>query len=145
MYLWSFLLCFSLSVLLHEFISFIHFSVPINQELRRLLATFQTQNQQLKGEVQRYRRKFKESQVEIQKVKCDMASDLYSVELFKLNQVLLFVKQISVVSRTQPSCSWPRESHLLQWHPLSIDVNRATWSMMRFVIVLISVLINISF
>ncbi|XP_071848994.1 E3 ubiquitin-protein ligase BRE1B-like [Apostichopus japonicus] len=44
-------------------------AVPINQELRRLLATFQTQNQQLKGEVQRYRRKFKESQVEIQKLK----------------------------------------------------------------------------
>lgn len=44
-------------------------AVPINQELRRLLATYQTQNSQLKGDVQRYRRKFKEAQVEIQKLK----------------------------------------------------------------------------
>ena len=43
----------------------------INQEMRNLIQSLQKQNQQLKGEAQRNRRKVKESTIEINKVMTD--------------------------------------------------------------------------
>ncbi|CAH1231496.1 RNF40 [Branchiostoma lanceolatum] len=44
---------------------------PINRELRHLITSLQNHNQQLKGEVARYKRKLREAQTEIQKLKSD--------------------------------------------------------------------------
>ncbi|XP_043237647.1 E3 ubiquitin-protein ligase Bre1-like [Amphibalanus amphitrite] len=42
---------------------------PINREMRHLITSLQNHNQQLKGEVQRYRRKYKETNIELIKVR----------------------------------------------------------------------------
>ena len=42
---------------------------PINKEMRNLITSLQTHNNQLKGEVARYKRKFKEKEVEITKLR----------------------------------------------------------------------------
>ncbi|KAK0086594.1 hypothetical protein PV325_002903 [Microctonus aethiopoides] len=42
---------------------------PINREMRHLITSLQNHNQQLKGEVHRYKRKYKEASVEIPKLK----------------------------------------------------------------------------
>ncbi|XP_037092675.1 LOW QUALITY PROTEIN: E3 ubiquitin-protein ligase Bre1-like [Pollicipes pollicipes] len=42
---------------------------PINREMRHLITSLQNHNQQLKGEVQRYRRKYKEINIELFKVR----------------------------------------------------------------------------
>lgn len=41
---------------------------PINREMRHLITSLQNNTQQLKGEVQRYKRKYKEANAEIPKV-----------------------------------------------------------------------------
>jgi len=41
---------------------------PINREMRHLITSLQNHNQQLKGEVHRYKRKYKDSNAEIPKV-----------------------------------------------------------------------------
>ncbi|KAI5719951.1 hypothetical protein M8J76_017109 [Diaphorina citri] len=45
---------------------------PINREMRHLITSLQNHNQQLKGEVIRYKRKYRESTVDIQKLKKDI-------------------------------------------------------------------------
>ena len=42
---------------------------PINKEMRNLITSLQTHNVQLKGEVARYKRKFKEKETEITKLR----------------------------------------------------------------------------
>lgn len=42
---------------------------PINREMRHLITSLQNHNQQLKGEVHRYKRKYKESSIEIPKLR----------------------------------------------------------------------------
>lgn len=42
---------------------------PINREMRNLISSLQNHNRQLKAELQRFKRKFKESQNEISKLK----------------------------------------------------------------------------
>ena len=42
---------------------------PINREMRHLITSLQNHNQQLKGEVQRYRRKYKEINIELFRVR----------------------------------------------------------------------------
>lgn len=41
---------------------------PINREMRHLITSLQNHNQQLKGEVHRYKRKYKDSSQELNKV-----------------------------------------------------------------------------
>jgi len=41
---------------------------PINREMRHLITSLQNHNQQLKGEVHRYKRKYKEASTEIPRV-----------------------------------------------------------------------------
>lgn len=41
---------------------------PINREMRHLITSLQNHNQQLKGEVHRYKRKYKEASIEIPRV-----------------------------------------------------------------------------
>lgn len=41
---------------------------PINREMRHLISSLQNHNLQLKGDVQRYKRKLRETQMEINKV-----------------------------------------------------------------------------
>lgn len=41
---------------------------PINREMRHLITSLQNHNQQLKGEVHRYKRKYKETSTEIPRV-----------------------------------------------------------------------------
>uniref|UniRef100_A0A8D8LKE6 E3 ubiquitin protein ligase n=1 Tax=Cacopsylla melanoneura TaxID=428564 RepID=A0A8D8LKE6_9HEMI len=52
---------------------------PINREMRHLITSLQNHNQQLKGEVTRYKRKYRESTVDIQKLKKDV-EDLRSMK-----------------------------------------------------------------
>ena len=42
---------------------------PINREMRHLITSLQNHNQQLKGEVHRYKRKYKDASTEIPKLK----------------------------------------------------------------------------
>lgn len=42
---------------------------PINREMRHLITSLQNHNQQLKGEVHRYKRKYKEASTEISRVR----------------------------------------------------------------------------
>jgi len=42
---------------------------PINREMRHLITSLQNHNQQLKGEVHRYKRKYKDANAELPKVK----------------------------------------------------------------------------
>ena len=44
------------------------FAGPINREMRNLITSLKNHNEQLKGEVARYKRKLKEAQTEIAKV-----------------------------------------------------------------------------
>ena len=44
------------------------FTGPINREMRNLITSLKNHNEQLKGEVARYKRKLKEAQAEISKV-----------------------------------------------------------------------------
>uniref|UniRef100_A0A8C8EK75 E3 ubiquitin protein ligase n=1 Tax=Oncorhynchus tshawytscha TaxID=74940 RepID=A0A8C8EK75_ONCTS len=43
---------------------------PINREMRHLISSLQNHNHQLKGDVQRYKRKLRETQMEINKLRC---------------------------------------------------------------------------
>ncbi|XP_034049811.1 E3 ubiquitin-protein ligase BRE1B-like [Thalassophryne amazonica] len=43
---------------------------PINKEMRHLISSLQNHNLQLKGDVQRYKRKLRETQMEINKLRC---------------------------------------------------------------------------
>lgn len=43
-------------------------SGPINREMRHLISSLQNHNLQLKGDLQRYKRKLRETQMEINKV-----------------------------------------------------------------------------
>lgn len=45
---------------------------PINREMRHLITSLQNNTQQLKGEVHRYKRKYKEANAEIPKLKKDI-------------------------------------------------------------------------
>ncbi|XP_061665594.1 E3 ubiquitin-protein ligase BRE1B-like isoform X2 [Syngnathoides biaculeatus] len=47
---------------------------PINREMRHLISSLQNHNLQLKGDVQRFKRKLRETQVEINKLRC-LSSD----------------------------------------------------------------------
>ena len=47
-------------------------SGPINKEMRNLITSLQSHNVQLKGEVARYKRKGKEAQLEIAKLRKDL-------------------------------------------------------------------------
>lgn len=49
-------------------LSFLFLSGPINREMRHLISSLQNHNHQLKGDVQRYKRKLRETQMEINKV-----------------------------------------------------------------------------
>ncbi|XP_019635473.1 PREDICTED: E3 ubiquitin-protein ligase BRE1B-like isoform X6 [Branchiostoma belcheri] len=53
---------------------------PINRELRHLITSLQNHNQQLKGEVARYKRKLREAQTEIQKLKSETPGTSHSGE-----------------------------------------------------------------
>ncbi|XP_035690330.1 E3 ubiquitin-protein ligase BRE1B-like isoform X6 [Branchiostoma floridae] len=53
---------------------------PINRELRHLITSLQNHNQQLKGEVARYKRKLREAQTEIQKLKSESPGTSHSGE-----------------------------------------------------------------
>lgn len=53
-------------VCLSSFVSAL--SGPINREMRHLISSLQNHNLQLKGDVQRYKRKLRETQMEINKV-----------------------------------------------------------------------------
>jgi len=44
---------------------------PVNREMRHLINSLQNHNRQLKGEIQRYKRKMKDLQNELSKVLCD--------------------------------------------------------------------------
>ena len=46
----------------------LHHTGPINREMRNLITSLKNHNEQLKGEVARYKRKLKEAQGEISKV-----------------------------------------------------------------------------
>lgn len=60
---------------------------PINREMRHLITSLQNNTQQLKGEVHRYKRKYKEANIEITKLKKEI-EDLNTkiVELQGANQ-----------------------------------------------------------
>lgn len=47
---------------------------PINREMRHLISSLQNHNHQLKGDLQRYKRKLRETQLEINKVCVCVAS-----------------------------------------------------------------------
>ncbi|XP_078598637.1 E3 ubiquitin-protein ligase BRE1B-like isoform X5 [Branchiostoma floridae x Branchiostoma japonicum] len=53
---------------------------PINRELRHLITSLQNHNQQLKGEVARYKRKLREAQTEIQKLRSESPGTSHSGE-----------------------------------------------------------------
>lgn len=59
---------------------------PINKEMRNLITSLQTHNLQLKGEVCRYKRKGKEAQLEIMKLRKDL-DDMKSAEIATLQKM----------------------------------------------------------
>ncbi|XP_059099011.1 E3 ubiquitin-protein ligase Bre1-like [Tigriopus californicus] len=59
---------------------------PINKEMRNLITSLQTHNVQLKGEVARYKRKGKEGQLEIAKLRKDL-DDSKAAEIRVLQQI----------------------------------------------------------
>ena len=64
---------------------------PINKEMRNLIQSLQTQNNQLKGEVGRYKRKCKEANLEILKLRKDL-DDMKTAEI-KALQIQKELKQ----------------------------------------------------
>ena len=52
---------------------------PINREMRHLISSLQNHNLQLKGDVQRYKRKLRETQMEINKVDDVIHRQVFSV------------------------------------------------------------------
>lgn len=48
---------------------------PINREMRHLISSLQNHNHQLKGDAQRYKRKLREVQAEIAKVRSGLPGD----------------------------------------------------------------------
>lgn len=51
---------------------------PINREMRHLISSLQNHNHQLKGDAQRYKRKLREVQAEIGKVRTELPGDSLS-------------------------------------------------------------------
>lgn len=49
-------------------ISYLFLSGPINREMRHLISTLQTHNQQMKGEVVKYKIRLRETQAELNQV-----------------------------------------------------------------------------
>merc|ERR1711936_848947 len=65
---------------------------PINKEMRNLITSLQTHNVQLKGEVARYKRKYKDSSIDVTKLKKDvddlkLANEAAKQQLKKEKQV----------------------------------------------------------
>lgn len=58
----------TISITISLSLSFFFLSGPINREMRHLISSLQNHNHQLKGDVQRYKRKLRETQMEINKV-----------------------------------------------------------------------------
>lgn len=48
---------------------------PINREMRHLISSLQNHNHQLKGDAQRYKRKLREVQAEIAKVRSELPGE----------------------------------------------------------------------
>ena len=59
---------------------------PINREMRHLISSLQNHNLQLKGDVQRYKRKLRETQMEINKVDTVIHSLVEQLQCFDVNQ-----------------------------------------------------------
>lgn len=73
---------------------------PINREMRHLITSLQNHNQQLKGEVHRYKRKYKDTSQELNKVR--------TVVLFKTLTLILILEyfpSIIVYSRNETDIS----------------------------------------
>lgn len=73
---------------------------PINREMRHLITSLQNHNQQLKGEVHRYKRKYKDTSQELNKVR--------TFVLFKTLTLILILEyfpSIIVYSRNKTNLS----------------------------------------
>lgn len=57
-----------LSVVFQIHASYLSLSGPINREMRHLISTLQTHNQQMKGEVVKYKIRLRETQTELNQV-----------------------------------------------------------------------------
>lgn len=56
---------------------------PINREMRHLLSSLQNHNNQLKGELHRYKRKYKDANAEVPKVKLyNNIASILKIKLF---------------------------------------------------------------
>ena len=62
---------------------------PINREMRHLITSLQNHNQQLKGEVHRYKRKYKEVSSEVPRV-CEIKIRLFKNYILYYKFILLF-------------------------------------------------------
>ena len=89
---------------------------PINREMRNLISSLQNHNRQLKAELQRFKRKYKESQNEISKLKLmerespqppSQVSPQVWVRCFLLlNQKL---SHLYILYQREDNCSWLRD------------------------------------
>lgn len=70
---------------------------PINREMRHLITSLQNHNQQLKGEVHRYKRKYKEASSEIPKVCINIIfkkkKQINKIKVFTVDICLLQLKK----------------------------------------------------
>lgn len=57
---------------------------PINREMRHLLSSLQNHNNQLKGELHRYKRKYKDANAEVPKVTIVNNIYFYNIKFFYL-------------------------------------------------------------
>merc|ERR1712045_638226 len=82
---------------------------PINKEMRNLIQSLQTHNVQLKNEVARYKRKCKESNLEINKLRKDLeemkTAEIKALQVKKESAVNKHISSASNMAADNPNCS----------------------------------------
>ena len=77
--------------------STVFFSGPINREMRNLISSLKNHNEQLKGEISRYKRKLREASIELSKVCIQNCAKLSHIYLYSVLHCLNF---LLVITRT---------------------------------------------
>ena len=83
--------------------STVFFSGPINREMRNLISSLKNHNEQLKGEISRYKRKLREASIELSKVCIQNCAKLSRIYLYSVLHCLrspaTYIPQQAVLSR----------------------------------------------
>ncbi|ALC44111.1 Bre1 [Drosophila busckii] len=86
-------------------------TAPINREMRHLITSLQNHNGQLKGEVQRYKRKYKDLSTDNLKLRKELDEALVTIETNKQEQLSAAAAAAASEAIKQESAGYVKEEH----------------------------------